>query len=313
MRSHRRYTEEEKRVLLNTVARAQEQSEQPLSWILSELGLTPSVYYEWLRRTEEGGLTDHVVVPRSPLSAQPEEVDATVAYAKAHPRDGCRRLTWMMVDEDVAYLAPSTVYRILNRHDLLYRWKRPEPGQGRRVPEATYPNEVWHIDLMYLWVRGRWYFLVTILDSYSRYIVHWELTLSMRADEVAEIIATALERVPGKKPRIVRDNGSQFVAREWRESMRYFEVEEIPIRARHPQSNGRIERYHHSSLQYLRPVDYYVGNPGALLADRKRKLKEAAVRRREVNRCRPEVTLVNGAAELGRSERGAEATAEAIN
>lgn len=346
MRPHRRYSEEEKRVLLNTVARAQEQSDQPLSWTLAELGLTRSVYYDWLEKAETGSLADHVVVPRSPLAALPEEIEAVVAYAKVRPRDGYRRLAWMMVDEDVVYLAPSTVYRILDKHDLLYRWKRPEPGQGRRVPEATYPNEVWHIDLMYLWVRGRWYFLVTILDSYSRYIVHWELALSMRAEEIAEITAIALERVHGKKPRIVRDNGSQFVAKEWREVMRYFEVEEIPIRARHPESNGRIERYHrsvreeafgdtevedlyrakdllaewvryyneerlHSALEYLRPVDYYLGNPQALLAERKRKLREAAARRREVNRDKKEIRLVNVAPELRRSERGAEAIAEA--
>lgn len=68
----------------------------------------------------------------------------------------------MVVDEDVVYLAPSTVYRILGRYDLLYRWKRL--GRGKRVPEATYPDEVWHVDLMYLWVKRRWYFLVSILD-----------------------------------------------------------------------------------------------------------------------------------------------------
>ena len=269
-----------------------------------------------------------------------------MAYAKARPRDGYRRLAWMMVDEDVVYLVPSTVYRILDRHDRLYRWKRPEPGEGRRVPEASYPDEVWHIDLVYLWVKGRWYFLVTILDSYSRYIVHWELALSMRAQEIAEIIAGALERVHGKRPRIVRDNGSQFVAKEWREVMRHFELEEIPIGVRHPQSNGRIERYHrsvreealgdteaeslyrardllaewvrhdneerlHSALEYLRPVDYYRDNPQALLAGRETKLREAAARRKEVNRGKKETRLVNGVPELGRSERGAGAIAEA--
>ncbi len=90
------------------MARAQEQSDQPLSWILAELGLTRSVYYDWLSRGKEGGLTDRVVLPRSPLAALPEEIEAAVAYAKARPRDGYRRLAWMMVDEDVVYLSPST-------------------------------------------------------------------------------------------------------------------------------------------------------------------------------------------------------------
>lgn len=66
---------------------------------------------------------------------------------------------------------------------------------------------------------------MSILDSYSHYIVHWELTLSMLAQEIAEIIAVAREQVPGSRPRIVRDNGSQFVAKEWREIMRHFELE----------------------------------------------------------------------------------------
>lgn len=128
--------------------------------------------------------------------------------------------------------------------------------------------------------------------------------------------------------------------------MRHFEVEEIHIRVRHPQSNGRIERYHcsvreealgdteaeslyrardllakwvryyneerlHFVLEYLRPVDYYLGNPQALLAERKKKLREAAARRKEVNSGKKEARLVNGAPERGRSERGAEAIAEA--
>ncbi len=102
------------------------------------------------------------------------------------------------------------------------------------------------MDLMYPWVHGRWYFLVTVLDSYSRYIVHWELALSMLASEVAEVTAVAMEKVPGKMPRIVRDNGSQSVAKEWLEVIRHFELEEVPILMRHPESNGRIERYHRS-------------------------------------------------------------------
>jgi len=319
VKPHRRYSEKEKEILLNTIARARKTGTSSLDWILSELGLTRSVYYDWLGKQKMGRLADRVVVPRSPLTVLSAEVKSAVEYAKAHPREGYRRLTWMMVDDDIVYLAPTTVYRILDKHDLLYRWKRPEPGMGKKVPVATYPDEVWHVDLMYLWVKGRWYFLVTVLDSYSRYVVHWELALSMLASEVADIIAAALEKVPGKRPRIVRDNGSQFVSKDWREVIRHFEIEEIPIRVRHPESNGRIERYHrsvreeglgdqeredyyqardlldqwvryynherlHSALNYLHPVDYYKGNPEALMAARKKKLTKAIARRKEINK-----------------------------
>jgi hypothetical protein len=104
--------------------------------------------------------------------------------------------------------------------------------------------------------------------------------------------------VHGKRPRIVRDNGSQFVAKEWREIMRHFEVEEIPIRARDLLAEWVTyynEERLHSALEYLRPVDYYLGNPQALLAERKRKLREAAVRRKEVNSGKKETKLENGA------------------
>jgi putative transposase len=319
VKPYRRYSEKDKEIFLNTIARARQTGTSSLDWILDEVGLTRSVYYNWLEKQKTGRLADRVVVPKSPLTALPEEVKSAVEYAKTHPKEGYRRLTWMMVDDDIVYLAPTTVYRILDKHDLLYRWKRPEPGMGRKVPAATYPDEVWHVDLMYLWVKGRWYFLVTVLDSYSRYVVHWELALSMRASEVADIIATALEKVPGKRPRIVRDNGSQFVSKDWREVIRHFEIEEIPIRVRHPESNGRIERYHrsvreeglgdqekedyyqardlleqwvkhynqdrlHSALNYLRPVDYYKGNPEALIAVRKNKLTKATARRKDINK-----------------------------
>lgn len=285
-------------------------------WAVEQLGLSRATYYRWKAREKQGQLEDRRVVLRGRCGPLPEEEVAVTDYAKLHPREGYRRLCWQMVDEDVAFLSPSAVYRILDRHDLLYRWKRTSPSSGKKPKEASLPDEVWHTDLMYLWVAGRWYFLVSVLDSYSRYIVAWELAVTMAAAEVVNVVHGALERRCGLKPRIVRDNGSQFVAKEWRQMVSYFDLVDIATKVRHPESNGRIERYHrsvreegladtdlgslvkaqdvigewvdyynnkrlHSALNYLRPVDYYKRDPEALLAERRRKL-EGAAKRREV-------------------------------
>lgn len=84
---------------------------------------------------------------------------------------------------------------------------------------------------------------MSILEPYSRYVVHWELALSMPGQGIAKIIAVALKQAPGDRPKIVTDNGFQFVPKEWREVMPHFELEEIPISVRHAESNGRIERH----------------------------------------------------------------------
>lgn len=129
----------------------------------------------------------------SPHAILPEEKQAVVAYALGHPKDGYRRLTWQMIDEDVAYVSPSSVCRILRDADLLYRWKRSERS-GEPPPEPTKPNERWHTDLMYLRVEDTWYFLVTVLDAYSRYVVHWELLTTMTAAAVRMVLQDALEK-----------------------------------------------------------------------------------------------------------------------
>lgn len=297
-------------------------------WAVAQLGLSAATYYRWRRRVRAGqpGERSDRGGEHGPL---PEEAAAAIAYARAHPRDGYRRLAWQMVDEDIAYLSPSAVYRLLDQHDLLYRWKRSSPSGGARPTEATRPDEVWHTDLLYLWANGRWYFLVSVLDAYSRFIVDWELALTLVAVEVTDLVARALEGRPGIQPRIVHDHGSQFVAKEWRQLVAQFELVDIATRVRHPESNGRIERSHrtvreealsdrelhgfvqakevlaawvgfyneqrlHAALHYLRPADYYQGDPQALLAERQRKLTEAA-RRRQAGRAtqhqRPVLTI----------------------
>ncbi len=287
--------------------------------ILRRLGLPKSRYYDWRQREAEALMADLAPVPRgSPHAILAEEQEAVIRYALEHPREGYRRLAWMMVDEDVAYVSPSSVYRILRDEDLLYRWKRSR-SVGEPPAEPTAPNERWHTDLMYLRVEDTWYFLVTVLDAYSRYVVHWDLLTSMTAAAVRVVVHDALKKT-GARPQVVTDNGSQFKARDFKELVRDFELEHIRIRTYHPESNGRLERFHrstrdalgeqelkhlgrareilrrwvtfyntrrlHAGLEYLAPFEYWQGDPQARIEDRRKKLAEARRRRETINRKR---------------------------
>lgn len=120
-----RFTAEEKRAVLEVVAAAQSRTGWTLRRILKRLGLSKGRYHEWRKRAAtEGRLADRstAVVPGNALL--PEEKQTILAYALTHPKDGYRRLTWQMVDEDVVYASASSVYRTLSDADLLYRWKR---------------------------------------------------------------------------------------------------------------------------------------------------------------------------------------------
>lgn len=170
---------------------------------------------------------------------------------------------------------------------------------------------------MYLYIRPRWYYLVDILDGYSRYLVHWKLNRTMQADLVMLAVQEALDTLPSRRPgepQLVHDHGSQFISREWRTFVTLAGVGDIRTRVAHPESNGRLERLHrthreegligedltvyaqgvaaltrwqdyynhrrpHSALRYLRPVDYYRGDPEARLAERRQKLQHALVAR----------------------------------
>lgn len=306
-------------MLLAAVETAQARTGQTVATTLQQLGVPRATYYRWQSRAAVGQLTDQVVVPRHQMPAPtPAEAAAVCAFARRHPLIGYKRLTWLMVDQDVAYLRPYQVYRLLDAHDLLCR-RLPLPAAGLRRPaEPDHPDQVWHVDLMYLYIRPRWYYLVDILDGYSRFLVHWSLNLTMAAETVTRTVQEALERLPSRQPgepKLVHDHGSQFIAAEWRAFVASVRVTDIPTRVAHPESNGRLERLHrthreeglreedltdyysaldamtnwshyynyarpHGALRYLYPMDYYRGEPEARLAERAEKLARAAAVRR---------------------------------
>lgn len=249
-----RYSAEQKAAVLRVVAEAVARTGWSVGCVLKRLGIARSVYYEWRDRALQQRLDDLVPGGGCLSAVLPEEKEAAITYALAHPKEGYRRLAWMMVDADVASLSPASVYRILTDADLLYRWKR-SCRSGEKPEAPTRPHQRWHTDIMYLRVGDVWYFLVTVLDGFSRYVVHWELLTSMRAADVRLVIQHALEANELKDVEIVSDNGSQFTSADFKALVRQFELQHIRIRTYHPESNGTLERFHRSTREALADQD----------------------------------------------------------
>lgn len=290
-------------------------TEQSARQILSAPGVAPTSFYRWRRQIERPTPAERAVRPTLPRPTPEEEV-AVRTQALLHPRLGYKRLAWQMLDQDVVALRPYQVYTLLGQLNLIVR--RPkEPDQALRRPEPpSRPDEVWHIDLMYVYLSDRWYYLIDIVDGYSRFLVHWSLNTTMLAETVTLTVQKALERLdpdPVEPPKLIHDHGSQFVSAEWRSLIQASGITDIKTRVAHPQSNGVVERLHrthreeasldadagyhaaleqfarwaqyynherpHSALRCLCPIDYYRGDPEARLAERRRKLTDAQAAR----------------------------------
>ena len=312
--AYRHYSSEEKELILASVGRVQEMIGAPVEVILDHLGISLATYYRWQHRRSTGSLADTTASSQRRIwPPVPQEIDSVRSYALEYPQVGYKRLTWQMIDDDVAYLKAYQVYEILKERGLL-RWGKNGAAETlNRPPEPDHPDAVWHIDLMYLYISPRWYYLVDIIDGYSRFMVNWSLNLTMESETVTMTVQDALERLVNRRsgePRIVHDHGSQFISHEWRNFVKGSGITDIKTRIAHPESNGRLERLHrthreegltaealtgyyaaldameswdeyynykrpHSAIKYLVPADYYRGNPDDRIAERKEKLVQA--------------------------------------
>jgi putative transposase len=127
--------------------------------------------------------------------------------------------------------------------------------KGTGFVQPLVPREHWHVDVCYINVSGTFYYLTSVLDGCSRYIVHWEIRESMTERDVETIVQRALERHPGEKPRIISDNGPQFIARDFKEFIRLTGVTHVRTSPYYPQSNGKLERWHGSlKRECIRPA-----------------------------------------------------------
>jgi transposase InsO family protein len=148
------------------------------------------------------------------------EKRAIVEFRTKHPLEGYRSLTFMMLDFDIVAVSPSSVYRVLKTAGLLQRWNRKVSKKGTGFKQPLHPHEHWHVDICYVNICCTFYYLCSILDGCSRFIVHWEIRQSMTEADVEVIVQRAREHFPDVYPRIISDNGPPFVAKDFKEFIR---------------------------------------------------------------------------------------------
>lgn len=275
-----------------------------VNWI----GISRSKFYDWRQRY--GRVNEHNGwVPRDFWLTDAER-QAILAFYYDHPLDGYRRLTYMMMDADVAAVSPATTYRVLSHAGLLQRFAGRPSKKGDGFTQPVGPHEHWHIDIAYLNICGTFYYLCSILDGYSRYIVHWDIREAMTERDVEVILQQAREKFPEATCRIISDNGPQFIARDFKEFIRLAGMTHVRTSPYYPQSNGKLERYHktikgdcirvktplsledaqssvagfvrrynterlHSAIGYITPLDQLEGRAEMIQAAREAKLTAA--------------------------------------
>jgi hypothetical protein len=155
------------------MVQAQARSDHSTRAIVGQLGIAPATYYRYTARAQTETLVDRWVPPRRQVvRPTPGEVEAICTFALDHPTMGYKRLSWLMVDRGVALLRPYQVYQILTEAGLIRRQAAVVPEGLKRPEPPDHADQVWHIDLMYVYIRPRWYYLVYIMDAYSRLLVY---------------------------------------------------------------------------------------------------------------------------------------------
>ncbi len=279
------------------------------------LGISLSKFYAWRKRYGKVNEHNHAIPRDHWLTA--EEKQAILDYEREYPLEGYRRLAFMMLDDDVAAASPATVYRVLKSADRL---RRPSPSnerKGKGFHQPSRPHRHWHIDFSHLNICGTFYHICSIIDGYSRYVVHWEIRETMFESDAEIVVQRAREKFPGEHPRIISDNGPQFIAKDFKQFIRICGMTHVTTSPYYPQSNGKKERWFgtlkrecirpgtplsledarrlvarfvehyntvrlHAAIGYVTPADKLLGLEPVIHSERDRKLEAARQRRQHL-------------------------------
>lgn len=298
--------------IVDFVRKWAERTEIPAARFIQWIGVQRGKFYNWT--TRYGKANEHnALVPRDHW-VEPWEKEAVLAFHAKNTLEGYRRLTFMMLDAGVVAVSPTTTWRILSNAGVIDKWKKRISKKGSGFVQPLKPHEHWHVDVAHVNVAGTFYYLCSVLDLCSRVLVHWDIRTSMTEQEIEVIVQKALEANPDVTPRIISDNGPQFIAHDFKEFIRVTGMTHVRTSPYYPQSNGKIERWHksakteairvrtllslddarkviaafvahynrtrlHSAIGYVTPNDLLAGRQPAIHAERDRKLETAREQR----------------------------------
>jgi putative transposase len=291
--------------------------DQLLQW----LELSVGKFYQWRQRY--GTANRHNgSVPRD-FWLQDWERKAVLDFQQLYPSEGYRRLTYMMMDADIVAVSPSSVFRVLSEAGRLRHWASRPSKKGTGFEQPLAPHEHWHIDIAHINIHGTFYYLCAVLDGASRYLVEWTIRQSMTEADVEVVLQRAKEKFPEARPRVISDNGPQFIAKDFKEFIRISGMTHIRTAPYYPQSNGKLERWNqsiksecirpgvplslehaerliaqyvtvyneqrlHSALGYVTPLARLEGQQAEIHAARDRKLEQARRQREQAARSQRE-------------------------
>lgn len=306
------------KIILKDILKIKRITNMNKSRILTLFEISKSRYNRW-KNTEPQKIKGQKKIATRIL---PEEEKHIIEYRKSSEELinlGYRKFTWTMVDKNIVFLSETAVYRILKVNSLLGRTFKISDANKEYQQKPEYVHQHWHTDIAYIKLCGVFYYLIFMIDGYSRYILNHELMIDMTGHSVELFTQRTKDMYPDACPMVIHDNGVQFISYDFKNLLRETGCIDVPTKYKHPETNGKAERFIrtireecirskspvyyieavkylnqyilkynnerlHSGIKFLKPVDVFKGRKNIILNERKLKLENARKNRIIVNK-----------------------------